>query len=102
MNLDLEIFGYMITIHPKPKTPKLFDVYIKEFQGEQKINAIKALREVYFRLRGDQMNLMDAKNFIIGIKKEPFILAISKDSADNVVRMLVNQGIESEIVDHKE
>lgn len=102
MNLDLEIFGYKITIHPKPKVPKLFDVYVKEFQGEQKLNAIKALREVYFRLHGDQMNLLDAKNLITGLKKEPFVSATSKENADNVVRLLINQNIESEIVDHKE
>lgn len=94
--MELEIFGYRISIHPMTKF-KVFEIRVS-YDGEYHLNAIKTLRSVYFDTFGDQMGLVEAKNLIDG-KDSVFITIDTKAKADDICRKLGNMGIGTKIVE---
>jgi len=67
-----------------------FDVVLKTFPADKKINIIKIVREV------TNLGLKEAKDLVEGVPK-PLKEAVSKDEADNIKKKFAESGAEVEV-----
>jgi large subunit ribosomal protein L7/L12 len=67
-----------------------FDVVLKAFPADKKINIIKVVREV------TNLGLKEAKDLVEGVPK-PLKEAVSKEEAENIKKKLAEAGAEVEV-----
>jgi len=74
----------------KPEEKTQFDVVLKSFPADKKINIIKVVREV------TNLGLKEAKDLVEGVPK-PLKEAVSKEEADTIKKKFAETGAEVEV-----
>ena len=74
----------------KPEEKTQFDVVLKAFPADKKINIIKVVREV------SNLGLKEAKDLVEGVPKA-LKEAVSKEEADNIKKKFAEAGAEVEV-----